>query len=304
MSDIAAGAAQAPTTTAQGTEATDTQTKTTAPETSAAETPSPAVDAAPDKAEPEDKFAPRFAKLSKMEQRIRREREEFKRERERFEAELSPFREAAEALKKGSPKDKLAALERLGMTYRDLTAAALTQGDEDPVAPVKSELERLKQQLEEEKAQAQRAKVEQQIAEFQAHVRTTVQSGAEKWPALNALGYADQVFAHIQQHARDTAASGEPELLSVEDAADAIEAQLDAAFEALIALPKYAAKAKPPTPQTGQQATEAAKPTPSDGPRTLTNGHAAERASNGASRHLSPKEAERERIRRAVAQLK
>jgi len=265
------------------------------------------------------KLGPAFAKLAREQKAAREAAEKLKSERAAFEADRQALAEiqakvkAFEEATANAKRQPLKYLETLGLTYQDLTEAQLNDGEPTPnleVKAVRDELAELKRQQEQERHRAveeQKAALAAQqaqlVTEFQKSCTDFVTANAEKYE-LTAKFAPAQVFAVINEHAAVQMAEGVPadqiRLLSLEEAADAVEKHFEEQLEAIRTTKKFAAK----TP---------AQPAPATSPAPRTQGHLIRPVTNqlsssttgGASKPLTPaerKQAALETLRKARAQ--
>lgn len=256
---------------------------------------------------PKDRFGAKFAALSRKEKAIRaKEREIETRQAQAkadFEARMKALEEREarwarmEELKNKRP---LEAIKELGLSYDDLTAAALNdQGELPPerqteatIAELKAQLDALKKEREEEKTAAQKAKEEeelkqaearyaQQIDNFKGEIKSHLDTaGEEKYELMKSGLFADvadpveAVYDVILEHYRETQANspdGVGEIMDITQAADLLEQWLEKEAEKLAKTKKAKSKLLPPQ-AVETKAEKKPIEAPSE-PKTLENAH-------------------------------
>jgi hypothetical protein len=238
---------------------------------------------------------------SKLHVLVQREKQALERERiakqkeAEFEARMKEFepRESKiaefERVKKEGDYNK--ALELLGIPYQDLTSAMLNDGKVTPEIQVKKVEERLetylKSQEEAEKQKAEHAKreaaqrEEQVTASFKSEIKSFLDENADKYELLKFEQMDDDVYLVIDEHYNRTIdpVTGVGKILTVQEAADKIEASLEKKYTDSRELKKFKVNQLPPeinkvvqqssfTPRQQQKTltnTSTASPTP---PRT------------------------------------
>jgi hypothetical protein len=184
------------------------------PATPPAPTPDPPAAAPPVVQTQEDPAVSRaFSKIAEKERELRQRERELK----DLEARLKPNQELAELVEK---KDKWSLLDRMGVTYDELTREYVQGKGADPQAQMKTEIERVRQQMEAQVQELKAAEQRRYFEEERRNIQAFVQS-SNAYPHLQAAEAHELVQQTIQSHFRETG-----DLVSYEDAAEAVEQQL------------------------------------------------------------------------------
>ena len=223
-------------------------------------------------------FAKKFAALSRKEKAIR-EREE---KLNLIEKE-SPFKD----FEKLSKEDPLSLLDKLGITYEDLTQRLLdkreTESDPDyKYSKLQKKVEQMEQQREEEEKQRLSDQQNKIINDYQATLNSFISENDEKYEFIIANGAQDLVYTTISDHYQET-----NKILSNEEAANAVEEYLETKLENLSKLKKFKNKYQGGTPQAPIQED---KPIKVMG-QTLSNDHATQVATKSPDDLISKEEA-------------
>ena len=169
----------------------------------------------------DERLASRFAELARRDKRIREEKKRLAEEK----AQLQRWQEAERLAK----EDPLAVLERLGLSYEQLTErqferfAQQAQAD-DPVQRVKSIEEKIaayEEQAKKQAEEAQRAQVEQQLAQFQRQIVERIEADPDRFELVVTQQAHEDVYRLIEAHFAETR-----EVMSIERAAELVESQL------------------------------------------------------------------------------
>lgn len=247
---------------------------------------------------------------------LKRERETFEKTKADHDQAIAPYRKAAELLKAGK---NLEAWEALGGKYADLTAEVVKRPKPNPEAQrALDEVQKLRQEQADRDAKARNDAEAKQLADFRDEIAEHLSTSGEKYEVLNSFGATeatDLVFKMIRAHAIATKDEpGGPEVLTFEAAATTLEEKLTERARKLSALKKLQA-GSPPTTRTLDATSTAPRETrgdqaaAADGPRTLSNGHAAEATSRSAPGGDAPTprpsrwKTERETIARAAQKI-
>ena len=229
-----------------------------------------------------------------------------------LEAKLKAFEERErkvsdfESLK---TKDPMKALELLGLSYQDLTQTALNDGSVPPEIQVRKVEEKLDSYLKaQEAAERQRAEDAQKqakqqeekiISDFRAEINSFIDSDPKSYELIKFEGLTDLVYDIVDEHYSRTInpETGIGEILSIKDAADKLETQLEKKYNEAKKLSKLNTQ---PQQLASQLANHVVKPqTFTERPRaarTLTNQNSAT-PSKPITRTLT----DDERIAKAVA---
>lgn len=265
--------------------------------------PDPATPAAP--AKPDTDFSSKFAALSKKERLYQINQRNFKAQREQFEKDRAAY--AAEKAQwdtewKENPLD---AIKRRGVTYEDLTKAALNDGKFDPATEVKSvrdEIAQLKKDNEEKDRLAQEAAKTgaeqaeaQAVSDFKVNIGAHVDANKEKFELVAHFEAQELVFDTIEQHFTRTKDAGTPKVLSIEEACALTEAYLESEIE------RTATSSKKFQAKWGAKVKEEPKvPVKPPGTVTLSNSLT---PSSPAAPSMTSKSVNDDRLKRAMAAL-
>lgn len=233
----------------------------TAPES---KTPTPAdLNSAAPAVPPAKKEPPlgsRFAALSRRENEIRQQAEKFKSEQEAFKNEQAQFNAERDKMRglvdavANSKENPVALLNAAGITYDQLTRFILQDGKPDPmdrIAELDNKIEEEKKARAKEKEDAEAARraadekyITDMIDAYRKETDAYIAANPATYELILAYDAQDHVFLKIRDHFAETG-----KVLSPEDAAKAVEAELEATVEELAKLPKFQAKLKPPEPE-------------------------------------------------------
>jgi hypothetical protein len=234
----------------------------TAPTSTPAEAPKPAAND-----DQEKRLAKSFAALSRQEKAIRAKETEWKSERAQLQAQA----EELKALRDAFGKDPAAALEKLGLTYEEVTRRVLSGGKpsaEHEAASVRRELDEFKRaQAEQAQSYAQR-RAEAAQHQFLGEIKTLVDSD-DRFELTRANEATQDVYDVVDEHYRRTG-----EVLSTETAAELVEKYYEQRAEKLLSAKKMKAKLAPPQSEPTQSHSSAQRVS-SEQPKTLSNNLAA-----------------------------
>ncbi len=266
---------------------------------------------APAGARPDDKVASKIEVLIRREQMARQRELAAQQKEADLEAKLKAFEDRfkkVDEFESIKTKNPLQALEKLGLTYEDLTKIQLSDGEVPPDVQIKKIEEKFSQfetAREQEKAQqAETAKKaaadreEQAISSFKGEIGTYLDDNKARYELISFESQQDLVFQVIDEHYRRTIdpETGVGKVMKIEEAADKVEQFLEekeikrrsvSKVKALwSAVPKDAIK-------------DAAKQInkPVQQPRTLTNNLSA----NQTARKSTAPITDQERVQRAIA---
>lgn len=256
------------------------------------------------KEEPEKKEespnSKRFAELSKKEQRILDKKMKMEKELKAREDALKAREsviEEYEEVKKLAKTNPSEAIKKIGTDYKSLTDHILN-GEKLTPELVAQDVDAKIKQLEEKLAaqetsfkerEAQRAAEENRkiLESFSANIVETVKAKADTYPAVAAFDGAPVIYEMIQKRWHDTEGK---HLMTIEEAADILEKDLDSVISKVMQSPKYAAR-------FSSSKKEEPKPTSLNKPKTITN----ELTSTAPS--MLPAKTESDRIKRALEKL-
>jgi hypothetical protein len=195
----------------------------------------------------DDQFASKFAALSRREKELRDRQAEIEAKYNEYEAWKAEREAEANNKEPELPleyrlkKDPLNALAELGLSYDKLTELALNDGKLTPDMQMElmkreleeqynSKFETLKEELESYKAQQEEAKYEETINGFMNELTEFVNNGDNSYDLIRATDAVDLVYEEIENHYNNTG-----EILEMDKAAEAIEAQLREEYEQMLA---------------------------------------------------------------------
>lgn len=193
-------------------------------------------------AEKPDKFAQKFAALSRKEREIRQRETSLKAREQEIEVRLAKAAEI-EALPSKVKESPLEALERLGVTYDQLTELILQQGQEKPEDKKLAEIERKIADYEKREREAVVQRQEQARQSYLAELSAFCKS-SDKYELIQANSAVPVVYQVVEEHYNKTG-----EILTNEQAADLVESHLEEEAAKLLKLNKIKAKLAPPAAQ-------------------------------------------------------
>jgi hypothetical protein len=145
------------------------------------------------------------------------------------------------------PDELLAAL---GIDYRFITEAKFKNAKPEPdkAEQALSEIEQLKASLAKREQELEYRRVQQEesyaMQQLGAKAREVIAAGGDRYDAIKAYGYEDKVVELQIAHYKATAEAGQPEVLTMEQAADTLEQTLAAELQKA-ASTKYFRSANP-----------------------------------------------------------
>lgn len=259
-----------------------------------------------------DKFAAKFAALSRKEKQLR--------ERERqMQAHIKQLEEAAKAKeaelssKLIDPtrlkREPLKVLEETGLTFQQLAELVLNDGKPTPdmlisekERELKAEIESIKKQIEAKEQAEAEARLQAQIDNFKGKIQSEIANNTTDYELINANGAFDLVYEVIEAHHARTAAEsddGQGEILSIKAAADAVEQHLLEEAKKVLGLSKIKGMLQPeaskqPVATAAQSSSQAAatQPATKTAAKTLSNAVAA--TAQNPKRRLSDDESKAE----------
>ena len=239
----------------------------------------------------QDKFASKFAALSRKEKALRDKEAEYQSKFEEMERRLAEYeskeKEPEVDWEQLFRRDPLRALEEAGMGYDKLTELALNDGKLTPemqLAAMREEIEgdyqRRFEELENKLAEKEKAEEEayyNSVQEnFQEEIGNFVAQNQEKYELIEASQANDLVFDVIEEHYNETG-----NVLNIEEAADAVESYLEEEAHKFMKLKKISARLGVDPKEIVQE---------EDSQVTLSNDHSAQVQYDGANRMLSNEE--------------
>jgi hypothetical protein len=255
---------------------------------------------------PKDRFASKFAALSRKEKVLRQKEQELESKLKSKESELQTRikeleeRESRyktrEQLKKEKP---LQFIEEEGLSYDELTQAILNNGEvpaekkqEQVIASLQTEIQKLAARLEEkekkeqdEKEEAAKRSTEEKyqttVNNFKGDIKSTLSKApVDDFELLMSGLFADvtdpveAVYDVIVEHYEKTKAESPDqvgEVMDIIQAAGLVEKWLESEAEKLAKTKKLKSKLLPPTTVTKEEPKQSKAP--SESPKTLENAH-------------------------------
>jgi hypothetical protein len=249
----------------------------------------------PDKPTENDRFAARFAALSRQEKALRDREAQLKQTMAEWEEQQKSAQEKAanaEALSKRLKSEPLKLLEENGITMQDLADLVLNDGNPTPDMKIKrlkdemqteykSELQQLKEEFESYKQKVEEQQDAEILDSFKSELTDYVNSN-EEYELIRANDAVDLVFDVIDQHYQESG-----ELLETEQAAKAVENYLEEEARKILAVKKLAS-----TEPSGE---EGAEPSQAQGQESVTLSNTeASQVPNRSERSLSDEESKAE----------
>lgn len=219
----------------------DNEPADAAPETveEPVETAEEPVEAAPEPPahEPEPN-ARALAVLARKEAEIRQRETALKSQ----EAEYQRLAELRALAEKG---DRLGMLEKMGVSYDDLTKDYVSGMGRTPEELVREQLNEYKQQMDAQLQELRNAQTQREAEAERARLHSEIRAAGDQFALVNGLGGHDLVAQTIQSHYSSTG-----DVLSYEDAAEVVEGALGDLAERLFNIgpirEKFLSKATPP----------------------------------------------------------
>jgi len=250
-----------------------------------------------------------FAALARQEKAIRALEAQVKAEKAAIEQaraalptwkpeEVTDF-EQYRALKGSKKYDE--ALRHLGLTYEELTEYQLTGKlpEKAPESAASKELADFKAELRQKEEnqlrvaqEAQKQAYDKALEDFRKATNEFILTNKDKYELIDIHAAQEVVLAVIETNYQRSVAAGQPRVMTIAEAADLVEADLQKRIEASLASKKLSAKGKSPeAPATSSQ------PTKEQQARTLTN------AMTASTTPSTPARNEKDRVARALAAL-
>lgn len=187
-------------------------------------------------APPQERVTSRLAKLAQQEESLAAERAQVEQLKKEIETSRLSMKEKMDLLEDlpGKIRDNPdEVLEKLGISFQELTKSILESSD--PTAKelrsLQSELKKIKEEREEEKKQKEEAELqlkgqqdEQIINEYKSGVLKYIDENPEKYELIKSTEMQDEVWGVITRHYEST-----KELLTEEQACDFVENYLEEA---------------------------------------------------------------------------
>lgn len=166
-------------------------------------------------------ISPRLAMLAKEEKRLQEERKRLQEERKNPEfAEFQEFKK----LKANAKSDPISALEKLGLTYDEITDYVISgKHTKDPsVRALEEKLANLEKEAKEREENAKKELETAQLKQFQEQIKAECLKAPDEFELVNVWGAHNLVYSVIQAHYDKT-----EEILPIQEAAKKVEAHLE-----------------------------------------------------------------------------
>lgn len=242
------------------------------------------------KEEDPDKWAQRFAVLSRREKELQRKAAELKsmQENEEFKA----FVAAKQS------RNPVQALQSLGMSFEDAARYVLNDGKEEPpsvekqLAELKEQIAKAEQERISREEQARQEYIERTIDNHKREIGQYVQANADKYELIAANDAQETVFEVIQEYYNKY-----NKIMSIEEASDKVEDWLTDRARQIFKLKKFQQASQTEAPQETKTVAPELKPKIG---MTLTNSNVTAQPAKENLGLLSREES----IRRAAAMIK
>jgi hypothetical protein len=218
----------------------------------------PAVEVKPEdvaKKQEEERLASKFAALSKREKQLR-EREKLlnaklEAEKQKWESETSEKLKSTVSVEE-LRNDPLSAIEKAGLTFEQFAQIILNDGKpttemmlSQAEKKMLSKIEDLERKLQEKDQMGEKQREEAAKQNMLSDIQTLVESD-NKYEFIKANEAFDLVIDTMERHYNKTMEEeGEGRILSIQEAADAVEAYFEQEAEKLLKLQKVQSKFKP-----------------------------------------------------------
>jgi len=236
---------------------------------------------------PDNDFSRQFAALTRKDKEHRESVKAWQDEKQLMEVELQQLRGAQvsqEPEKEALPleyrikRNPIKVLEEMGLDFETLSKLVLNDGKlnstmqrnvmaDDIKSDYESQINELKARLDTRDEKENESSVNNAVTSFNNEITEFINNNPEEYELIKSTEAMDLVYNTIEQHFQetDTNNDGNGVILSIEDAAKAVEDHLGAEAEKLFTTKKYADRLK-----------TALKPEPTrQAPITLSNDHAA-----------------------------
>lgn len=206
-----------------------------------------------DNSEENDNFAKQFAALSRKEKAHRDSVRQWEDDKVSMEERLQKYQDAENAQKQPEAlplehrlkRDPLGTLAELGYGLDELTELALNDGNlsqdmkmkvmrEDIESASQKRIEELEARLNSRDKQEEESKYANVVENFKTEINDHVTSNPESFELISSTDSQDLVYQVIEQHYQET-----EEILTVADAATAVENHLSEQAERIFKIKKY-----------------------------------------------------------------
>jgi hypothetical protein len=185
----------------------------------------------------------RMAKVLGEAQKVRAERAAVAQERAQYQAELQELAQFRQ-MKAIAKEDPVAWAEFGGYSKPDEYATTLME--KGTMSPDRRKILEQAQQLNSMQQKFQQFEQKQQQAQVQGHYQTVVgeltqfaTQNADRFDLVARTKSYDQVLGVINQHYQATQVTGEPEVMSYEQACEIVETQLEQQYAPMLESPKF-----------------------------------------------------------------
>lgn len=254
------------------------------------------------KAQPEQSTkaleSPRIAMLMKKEAELVRQREEFKKQQELFGKDSDSLKAKSSEYDKfmeAQGRSKAEAMRMLGWTQEDIVNAMAEMEDKTPPEErarraAQDEIAKFRQEEAKRQAEAKAVKDKSLIDNFRADIGKQVTADPVKYEYINHYGPVAEelIYNTVEETLRDSG-----ELITIQEAADMVEAYYDGEAEKLLAKNKLKAKLQAQVPVETKPKAEH-KPSPTLSSKTIAT---------TASTTVYKKETPSEKRERLIAKL-
>lgn len=260
--------------------------------TEAVPTPAPLADPTQ-----KDLFADKFARLAARERKAQQERQAFDTQKSQFtkdQEELAQLR----AWKQKAKEDPMLFLDEGGLTYDEITQAALKLGPhagDSEVKKLAQEIADLKNERQKEKSSAEDQARQKEIDNFKSGLDKFITDTSD-YELIAANNASESVYELIMENYRNTfdPTTKQGEILSYKDACDMVENHLESQLAKLATTKKFSSKfaSLSQTPSPAQPVNTA--------PQTITSRMGVVSEAAPSSTRVSDEEL----MKRSAAQLK
>lgn len=201
---------------------------------------------------PDDKFAPKFAALSRKEKELRQREQQYQTESQKIaqeKAELEKWRQektaTESAFQKKLKNNPLQTLQELGITFEELTQMQLNEQNPTPEMLIKrtreeleqgykSELEELRNAMKQKEQDAEQKQFEETVSGFKSQIADFVDSNADTYELIKMNDAQELVFDVIQEYYQSSG-----RILTIEEAAKHTEEHLEAEARKVLEAKKF-----------------------------------------------------------------
>lgn len=232
---------------------------TQAPEGAQPEATAGATEATPPTPEVPDKFAAKFAALSRREKMLRDQEKSYATRVSELEQKLKAYEEQSKnqvnTLDRFK-KEPLKVMEEAGLTYEELSEIILNNNNPTPEMLIKrtreelesnykKDIEQLRQQLQDKEQKEQDARVEAIKGQYMEQLSTFV-NGSEKYELIQANDAVSLVYDVVEAAYES---SGGKTIMSMEEASNRVETYLENQAKKIFELKKFKQTSQPPKEQ-------------------------------------------------------